>query len=69
MQGIQNHNLYHLLSNPGEGSDSQDRIGPLQRFLDEENPERSHWHQVHSRFYISPLKAAGMEQRRVLFDG
>jgi hypothetical protein len=69
VQGIENHNLFHLLSNPGEGSDFQARIGPVQRFEDKENPDRSHWHQLHSRFYISPVTAAGMEQRRMLFDG
>ncbi len=67
VQGIQNHNLYHLLSKPGEGSDFQARIGPVQRFEDKGYPERSHWHQLHARFYVSSLKAAGMERSRVLF--
>ncbi len=52
---IQNHNLYHLLNKPREGSDFHARVHPLQQYDDPENSGRSHTHQVHARFYISSL--------------
>jgi hypothetical protein len=69
VEDIQNHNLYHLLSKPGEGSDFQARVGPVQRFESKQHPERSHWHQGHARFYCSPLLEAGMETITVSLDG
>jgi hypothetical protein len=60
-QDIRNHHLYHLLNNPGEGSDFQARIGPIQYFTDAERPERNHWHQLHARFYCSSVKNAASE--------
>lgn len=69
MEEIENHNVYHLLNKPGEGSDFQARIGPVQRFVDPENPGRSHWHQLHARFYCSPLINAGLERIQLSLDG
>ncbi|MBN2553815.1 MAG: hypothetical protein JXB06_13645, partial [Spirochaetales bacterium] len=66
---IQNHNLYHLLSRPGEGSDFQTRLGPVQRYVSEDHPERSHWHQGHARFYCSPLLEAGMQISEISSGG
>jgi len=56
---IQNHNLYHLLNRPREGSDFQARIHPLQQYNDYKNPVNSHSHQVHARFYISSVYNKG----------
>ncbi len=58
VQGIHNHQLYHLLAEPGEGSDFQARIGPLHHYRVKETPELSHSHQVHARFYPSALVRA-----------
>ena len=66
VEDIQNHNLYHLLARPGEGSDFQARIGPLQHYEDPKDPSRSHSHQVHARFYVSPLVGAGCYRQSTL---
>ena len=60
VQGIHNHQLYHLLAEPGEGSDFQARIGPLHHYHDNRSPELSHSHQIHARFYPSALIRAKM---------
>ena len=52
--GIENHALRHLLGIPREGSDFQMRSGPFHP-QDDRNPLLAHRHQVHARFYISPL--------------
>ena len=62
---VQNHNLYHLLDKPGEGSDFQARLGPVQHYVSEDHPDRSHWHQGHPRFYCSPLLEAGMQSLEI----
>lgn len=59
---VENPNLRRFLGKPGEGSDFQARIGPLQPYDDPKDPSRSHLHQAHARFYISPLIAAEKEQ-------
>jgi hypothetical protein len=69
IRDIENHNLVHLLSRPGEGSDFQARIGPLQHYEDPEDPSRSHWHQVHARFFISPLIEARRYTENVTLKG
>ena len=68
-EDIQNHNLYHLLNKPGEGSDFQARLGPVQHYVSEAHPERSHWHQGHARFYCSPLLEAGMQSLEISLEG
>lgn len=55
---VENPTLRQLLSKPREGSDFQARIGPLQFYKDPDDPARSHWHQVHARFYVTPLSRA-----------
>ncbi len=50
VQGVQNHNLYHMLARPGEGSDFRARVGPIQCYENYDEPSRSHWHQLHARF-------------------
>ncbi len=62
---IQNHNLYHLLNKPREGSDFHVRVHHLQQYDDPENPGRSHTHQVHARFYISSLYKEGEHIQRL----
>ncbi|NOY07445.1 MAG: hypothetical protein GXP33_01195 [Spirochaetes bacterium] len=62
---IQNHNLYHLLNKPREGSDFHARVHPLQQYDDPENSARSHTHQVHARFYISSLYKEGKHIQRL----
>ncbi len=63
-----NPNILRLSSDPGERSDFQSRIGPLQHYHDPDNPRRSHTHQVHARWYATPLKAAHAE-KQVVSDG
>ncbi len=48
VKGVSNHNVYHLLSRPGEGSDFQARIGPIEYYEPAHDPSRSHWHQLHA---------------------
>jgi len=57
--GLENGNLLRLLENPGEGSDFQARMGPFQPYTDAATPALSHRHQVHARFYVSPLIQSG----------
>lgn len=59
---IRNPNLRGLLGKPGEGSDFQGRIGPLQFQSDPGNPSTNHLHQLHARFYGTPLLKAGMSR-------
>lgn len=53
--GLENRNLLRLLDAPGEGSDFQARMGPFPCGGDLPDPLLSHRHQVHARFYVSPL--------------
>ncbi len=65
VQDVANHNLAHLLGQPGEGSDFQARIWPLAAHVDSRDPARSHGHQVHARFYVSALIKAGRTRQAV----
>jgi hypothetical protein len=56
---VRNPNLRNLLGKPGEGSDFQARIGPLQPYSDPTDPGLSHGHQLHARFYGTSLHRAG----------
>ncbi|MGQ9631435.1 MAG: hypothetical protein ACUVXI_14155 [bacterium] len=66
---IRNHNLYHLLNKPSEGSDAHARSGPLQPYRDPANPERNHDHELHIRYYFSDLVRAGLESAELTIDG
>jgi hypothetical protein len=55
---VENPTLRQLLSKPREGSDFQARIGPLHFYEDPRDPARSHRHQVHARFYATPMSRA-----------
>jgi hypothetical protein len=59
LEGVRNPGLYCMLRAPGEGSDFQCRIGPLQFYRDPQDARWSHWHQVHARFYVSCLYRQG----------
>ena len=54
-QKVENSQLRALVQGAGEGADFQARIGPLQHFLNLSRFELSHWHQLHARFYATPL--------------
>ena len=56
---VRNPNLRRLIGDPGEGSDYQARIGPLARWPGAEGAP-AHDHQLHARFYVSPLARAGL---------
>jgi hypothetical protein len=66
---VENPGLARLLGEPGEGADFQARIWPLAPFVDPGGPRRSHGHQVHARFYVSPLLRSGAARRVVTLDG
>ena len=68
VQDVGNHNLAHILGQPGEGSDFQARLWPLAAHVDSGNPSRSHGHQVHARFYVSGLISAGRTRQVVRLD-
>lgn len=55
VSGVENPNLLTYLGTPGEGSDFQARMGPFQPYDDPTDSSRSHLHQVHARFYLSPF--------------
>ncbi len=59
VQDVANHNLAHMLAVPGEGSDFQARLWPLEPCRQAGDPQRGHGHQVHARFYVTPLMRAG----------
>lgn len=69
VQGVQNHNLYHMLARPGEGSDFRARVGPIQCYENYDEPSRSHWHQLHARFYVSPLIEADCYRQSLVESG
>ncbi len=64
---VRNPNLRRLLGDPGEGSDYQSRIGPLARWAGAGAP--AHDHQLHARFYVSPLARAGLEKATLAMAG
>jgi len=59
---VGNRNLLALVGAPGEGSDWQARIGGLHPYVDPANPALSHLHQLHARFYASPILSSGFER-------
>jgi hypothetical protein len=66
--GIQSEFVRHLFGNPSEGADFQMRVGPFHPYVDSERPERSHRHQVHSRFYVTPLIDSGSYEANLSSD-
>jgi hypothetical protein len=56
---VHNPGLLRLIGGPGEGSDYQARIGPLCPTADGTGVP-AHTHQVHARFYVSPLVHASL---------
>ncbi len=66
---IENRNLINMLNRPGEGSDFQARIGPFQMYENADDPTRTHQHQVHARFYVSPLLRENCHLRSVQVKG
>lgn len=59
---VRNPGLRRLVDRPGEGADYQARIGPLAG-------TPAHAHQLHARFYVSPLLRAGRCAMRIDIDG
>jgi hypothetical protein len=66
---VANPNLARLLGEPGEGADFQARVWPLAPFVDLQGAAGGHGHQVHARFYVSPLLKAGAARCGVNLDG
>ena len=52
---VANSQLRAAVTGAGEGADFQARVGPLQHFISLKRFELSHWHQLHARFYATPL--------------
>jgi hypothetical protein len=69
VRDVENHNLAHMLAEPGEGSDFQARLWPLPPRVDGADPSRSHGHQVHARFYVTPLIEAQRTRQSFSFLG
>jgi hypothetical protein len=65
---VRNPGLLGLIASPGEGSDYQARIGPLAPWPGDGAGAPAHNHQLHARFYVSPLVRAGLT-RTVLSMG
>lgn len=67
---VRNPGLLRLIGGPGEDSDYQARIGPLAQW-DGSGAEGvpSHAHQLHARFYVSPLVRAGLAEAVITMTG
>jgi len=61
---VRNPGLLRLIGGPGEDSDYQARIGPLARWPGAAGAP-AHEHQLHARFYVSPLVRAGLAEASV----
>jgi hypothetical protein len=57
---VRNPGLRRLIGDPGEGSDYQARIGPLAAWPGGVAGAPAHAHQLHARFYVSPLVREGL---------
>ena len=66
---VRNPNLRRLVGDPGEGSDYQARIGPLARWAGAGTGAPAHDHQLHARFYASPLMRAGLAKASLSMAG
>jgi hypothetical protein len=65
---VRNPGLLRLIGGPGEDSDYQARIGPLARWAGAEGAP-AHRHQLHARFYVSPLARAGLAKAGATMAG
>ena len=65
---VRNPGLLRLIGAPGEGSDYQARIGPLAQWPASPGVP-VHLHQLHARFYVSPLLHAGLERTEISWAG
>jgi hypothetical protein len=59
-EDVRNPGLRRLIGDPGEGCDYQARIGPLSTWTGDGTGTPVHSHQLHARFYVSPLVRAGL---------
>jgi hypothetical protein len=66
---VRNPGLRRLIGDPGEGSDYQARIGPLARWAAAGAEASAHAHQLHARFYVSPLVRAGLTRASLAMAG
>jgi hypothetical protein len=66
---VRNPGLLRLIGAPGEGSDYQARIGPVSRWSGTGQAAPAHDHQLHARFYASPLLHAGLERAEISLGG
>ena len=65
---VRNPGLLRLIGAPGEGSDYQARIGPLCPTAGTADAP-AHLHQLHARFYVSPLLRAGLARMELSMAG
>lgn len=61
-EDVGNLDLRSLVGGPGEGSDWQARIRGLHPYVDPVDPQLSHFHQLHARFYATPVLSSGLER-------
>ena len=66
---VRNPGLLRMIGGPGEGSDYQARIGPLSRWEGGSPGVPAHCHQLHARFYVSPLERAGLARVKLSLPG
>jgi hypothetical protein len=66
---VRNPGLRLLIGAPGEGSDYQARIGPLSCWAGGAPDIPAHSHQLHARFYVSPLVRAGLTRVNLSMAG
>ena len=66
---VRNPGLRRLIGDPGEGSDYQARIGPLSSCSGGRAGDAAHGHQLHARFYVSPLLRAGLARTNLSLAG
>jgi hypothetical protein len=66
---VGNPGLRRLIDDPGEGSDYQARIGPLAPWAGAGASAPAHGHQLHARFYVSPLVRAGLSRVKLSLAG
>lgn len=68
-EDVRNPGLRRLIGSPGEGSDYQARIGPLSPWPGDGAGAPAHSHQLHARFYVSPLVRAGLTRTALCLAG
>ncbi len=68
-EDVRNPGLLRLIGAPGEDSDYQARIGPFAPWPDGGADAPAHGHQLHARFYVSPLVRAGLTRMDLSMAG